>query len=71
MVGLSRNGRYVQLAASGSQLAPTTVAYDWQTKKLETWRLPATPEVDVKTPCPVIVSFHGGPEGQATAGLSP
>jgi dipeptidyl aminopeptidase/acylaminoacyl peptidase len=26
--------------------------------------------VGAKTPCPVVVSFHGGPEGQAVAGFS-
>jgi len=100
IAGLSRNGRFVQIAIDGARLAPTTVTYDWTTKKTERWRVPATPEIDVKAfaaatldsypardgtkipmfvrrpatcdePCPVIVSLHGGPEGQATAGFDP
>jgi dipeptidyl aminopeptidase/acylaminoacyl peptidase len=98
--GITRNGRYAQLVVSGSQLAHTAVAFDWQTKKTATWRVPETPEVDISRfapaviehypardstkipmvvrrpatcaadPCPVIVSFHGGPEGQARPGFS-
>lgn len=99
--GMSRDGRFVQLAVSGARLPQTPVVYDWQTRKMVTWRVPETPEVDVKTfaaqtletypardgtkipmfvrrpatcaadPCPVIVSFHGGPESQARPGFSP
>ncbi|MGE0401639.1 MAG: prolyl oligopeptidase family serine peptidase, partial [Kofleriaceae bacterium] len=97
--GASRNGRYIQLSVDGSTLAPTSVTYDWQTRRSTAWRLPSTPEIDTKTfakatlesypardgtkipmfvrrparctePCPVIVDFHGGPEGQSTAGFS-
>jgi len=97
--GVSRNGRFVQLAVDGSALAPQSVAFDWQTRKLTTWRVPMTPEIDTKSfakatleyypardgtkipmfvrrpascngPCPVVVSFHGGPEAQSTAGFS-
>ena len=100
--GLSRDGRFVQLSVDGATLAPQSMVYDWQTKKLTTWRVASTPEVDVGTfakvaletypardgtkipmfvrrpascasaaaPCPVVVMFHGGPEGQATAGFS-
>ncbi len=99
--GASRNGRFAQLAIDGSTLAPQSVTYDWQTKKLTTWRVPMTPEVDTKkfakatlefyptrdgakipmfvrrpascsarAPCPVIVEFHGGPEGQSRAGFN-
>ena len=99
--GLSRNGRYVQLTIDGSTLPSTSLTYDWQTKKLATWRTPMTPEIDVTkfakatleyypardgtkipmfvrrpascagtAPCPVIVDFHGGPEGQTRAGFS-
>jgi dipeptidyl aminopeptidase/acylaminoacyl peptidase len=101
VAGITRNGRYAQLVVSGAQLPPTAVAFDWQTKKATTWRLPETPEVDVTKfapatvesypardgtqipmvvrrpakcaadPCPVIVQFHGGPEGQARPGFSP
>ncbi len=34
---------------NGATLVPTTVTYDWQTKKLQTWRTPAVPEIDVST----------------------
>jgi len=98
--GLSRDGRFVQLSVSGAQIPTTTLVYDWQTKKLATWRVPETPEVDVSKfakqtiesypardgtkipmvvrrpaqcaamPCPVVVAFHGGPEGQSRPGFS-
>ncbi|MBX3157476.1 MAG: S9 family peptidase [Deltaproteobacteria bacterium] len=99
LVGVSHNGRFIQLATDGSTLAPQSVVYDWQTNKPTTWRVPMTPEVDVSTfakasleyypardgtkipmfvrrpkacngPCPVVVEFHGGPEGQSQAGFS-
>ncbi len=100
VAGASRNGRFIQLSVDGSTLAPTSVTYDWQTKKATAWRVPTTPEIDTKTfakatlesypardgtkipmfvrrpascasdPCPVVVDFHGGPEGQSTAGFS-
>jgi dipeptidyl aminopeptidase/acylaminoacyl peptidase len=99
LVGLSRNGRFVQLAADGSTLVPQTVVFDWTTGKTTTWRPPSSPEIDTTKfakvslesypardgtpipmfvrrpsscagPCPVIVNFHGGPEGQASAGFS-
>lgn len=99
VAGLTQNGRYVQLEVNGALLPPTTIAYDWQTKKSQAWRVPTTPEVDVSkfakvsletypardgtkipmfvrrptncaAPCPVIVEFHGGPEGQSVAGFS-
>lgn len=97
--GVSRNGRFVQLNIDGSTLAPQNAVYDWQTRKLTTWRVPMTPEIDPKSfakstletypardgtkipmfvwratcagPCPVVVEFHGGPEGQSTAGFNP
>jgi dipeptidyl aminopeptidase/acylaminoacyl peptidase len=100
--GASRDGRRFQVVIDGATRAPQTVAYDWSTKKLATWRVPSTPEIDVGAfaaaslesypardgtpipmfvrrpaacagaakPCPVVVSFHGGPEGQSTAGFS-
>lgn len=98
--GVSRNGRYATFVVSGSQMPATPVVYDWQSKKVATWRVPETPEVDVskfakaalefypardgtKIPmivrrpakctnelCPVVVSFHGGPEGQSRPGFS-
>ncbi|MDQ3364930.1 MAG: prolyl oligopeptidase family serine peptidase [Myxococcota bacterium] len=99
LTAVSRNGRFVQLAVDGATLAPRSLVFDWQTRKLTTWRVPMTPEIDPTTfapvtlehypardgtripmfvrrprtcaaPCPVVVSFHGGPEGQSTAGFS-
>ncbi len=46
---LSRNGRYVQFSVSGAKMPATPVVYDWNTRKLTTWRVPETPEVDVGT----------------------
>jgi len=98
--GVSKDGRYAQFAVSAAQMVPNTVVYDWQTRKVTTWRVPETPEVDVSKfanqtieyypardgakipmvvrrptkcaadPCPVIVSFHGGPESQSRPGFS-
>ncbi|MEJ7603745.1 MAG: prolyl oligopeptidase family serine peptidase [Kofleriaceae bacterium] len=97
--GVSRNGRFIQLATDGSTMPQQSVVFDWQTRKVTTWRLPMTPEIDTtkfaKTtlesypardgtkipmfvrrpascpgPCPVVVSFHGGPESQARVGFS-
>lgn len=99
IAGVSPNGRFVQLAVEGSTMAPQSAIYDWQTRKLTTWRVPSTPEIDTRTfakaqlesypardgtkipmfvwrpgkcdgPCPVVVDFHGGPEGQARAGFN-
>lgn len=96
--GLSYNGRFVQLSVDGSTMAPQSAVYDWQTRRLTTWRVPSTPEIDTKKfakaqlesypardgtkipmfvwrpatcngPCPVVVDFHGGPEGQSRAGF--
>ncbi|MGN6105029.1 MAG: S9 family peptidase [Kofleriaceae bacterium] len=98
--GLSRNGRFAQLSIDGAKLPGTSVTYDWNTRRMTTWRVPMTPEIDVRSfanqtleyypardgtkipmfvrrpakcdePCPVIVHFHGGPEGQSTPGFSP
>ena len=98
--GATRSGRFIQLSVDGATLAPTSVTYDWQTRKATAWRVPSTPEIDTKTfakatleyypardgtkipmfvrrpascagSCPVIVDFHGGPEGQSTPGFAP
>jgi dipeptidyl aminopeptidase/acylaminoacyl peptidase len=45
---MSRNGRFVQIAIDGAQLPWTSVTIDWTTKQATTWRIPATPELDVK-----------------------
>jgi dipeptidyl aminopeptidase/acylaminoacyl peptidase len=100
--GVSRDGKRFQVVVDGATRAPETVAYDWSTKKLTTWRVPSTPEIDVTAfapaslesypardgtpipmvvrrppacvgaaaPCPVVVSFHGGPEQQSKPGFS-
>ncbi|MFN0252571.1 MAG: prolyl oligopeptidase family serine peptidase [Kofleriaceae bacterium] len=97
--GATNNGRFIQLSVDGGTLAPTSVTYDWQTRKATVWRVPTTPEIDATSfakatlesypardgtqipmfvrrparctePCPVIVDFHGGPEGQSTAGFA-
>ncbi len=96
--GVTRNGRFVQLAIDGSTMAPQAVVYDWQTRRSTTWRVPMAPEIDTSKfakatleyypardgtkipmfvrratcagPCPVVVEFHGGPEGQSMAGFS-
>ena len=98
LAGVTRNGRYVQLALDGATMAPRSAVFDWQSGKVVTWRPPMTPEIDTSKfakatleyypardgtkipmfvrratcpgPCPVVVNFHGGPEGQATAGFS-
>lgn len=100
LTGLSRDGRYAQLAIDSANLVPQGVVFDWTTRKLTTWRTPSAPEVEASTfakvtlesypardgtkipmlvrrpascprTCPVIVDFHGGPEGQSLAGFNP
>jgi len=61
--GISRNGRFVQITLDGARLAPTTVVWDWTTKKLETWRVPATPEIDVSTFAPVALESYPARDG--------
>jgi len=97
--GVSANGRFVQLTLEGAAMLPQTLTYDWQTRKLTTWRVPMAPEIDTTkfapvtleyypardgtkipmfvrrpakcaAPCPVVVSFHGGPESQSKPGFS-
>lgn len=100
VMAVSRDGRFAQFAVDGARMPSTSVVHDWKARKTTTWRLPMTPEVDVRgfatvsletypardgTPipmlvrrppgcetkvCPVVVQFHGGPEGQAVAGYS-
>jgi dipeptidyl aminopeptidase/acylaminoacyl peptidase len=47
--GATRSGRFIQLSVDGGTLAPTSVTYDWQTKKATAWRVPTTPEIDTTT----------------------
>jgi dipeptidyl aminopeptidase/acylaminoacyl peptidase len=46
--GVSLDGRYVQLTYDGATQPGATVVYDWKKKKLTTWRVPSTPEIDVR-----------------------
>jgi dipeptidyl aminopeptidase/acylaminoacyl peptidase len=88
--------------AESSTAPRQSFVYDWQTRKLSQWLIPASPEVDlarfvpvtleyytardgtkipmfVRRPkqcpengtCPIVVNFHGGPEGQSLPGFSP
>ena len=61
--GVSRNGRYVQITIDSARLAPTTVMWDWKSRKLETWRLPATPEIDVSAFAPVSLETYSARDG--------
>ena len=99
LAGVSHNGRYAQFTVDAANLVSQNLTYDWQTRKLTTWRVPSTPEIETTSfakvtleyypardgtkipmfvrrpascpgPCPVVVEFHGGPEGQSTAGFS-
>jgi dipeptidyl aminopeptidase/acylaminoacyl peptidase len=63
IAGVSRNGRYVQLSISGSALVPTTVVYDWTTKKREPWRAPATPEIDTTKFAKVTLEWYPATDG--------
>ena len=63
LAGVSRNGRFVQLTVDGAQLAPTTVTWDWSAKKLETWRPPAAPEIDVSRFAPVSLEYYPARDG--------
>jgi hypothetical protein len=63
IAGLSRNGRFVQIAIDGARLAPTVLTLDWKTKKLATWRAPATPELDVSKLAPVTLETYPARDG--------
>jgi dipeptidyl aminopeptidase/acylaminoacyl peptidase len=98
----TRDGRYLEVRHESATRPPTSAVWDWNQKKLVTWRVPSTPELEPSTftaarletypardgtpipmfvwradparcagPCPVVVSFHGGPESQATPGFRP
>lgn len=102
----TRDGRYVTIGVATAQAPRTSYVFDWTTRTLTQWVVPAAPEADLQSfvparlmsypardgtkipmfvrfpkgcvpdenrtsdPCPVIVAFHGGPEGQATPGFS-
>jgi dipeptidyl aminopeptidase/acylaminoacyl peptidase len=103
----SEDGRYVTVGVEGARAPRASYVFDWETKALTQWVLPAAPEVDLSKfavarlesypardgtpipmfaryppacapdapppgePCPIVVEFHGGPEGQARPGFSP
>ncbi len=46
-VGMSRDGRYLQLMYDGASQPGASVVWDWTKQKATTWRVPSTPEVDV------------------------
>jgi dipeptidyl aminopeptidase/acylaminoacyl peptidase len=49
LAGVSRNGRFVELTLDGARMAPVTLTWDWSARRLDTWRVPVTPEIDVRT----------------------
>jgi dipeptidyl aminopeptidase/acylaminoacyl peptidase len=46
--GFTRNGRFLSIGYDSATQPGVTISYDWQTRKSTSWRLPSTPEVDVK-----------------------
>jgi dipeptidyl aminopeptidase/acylaminoacyl peptidase len=52
IVGVSHNGRFVELALDGSNSVPQAWTLDWQNGTITPWRSPSTPEID-------ITSFRG------------
>src|SRR3569623_114979 len=58
LAGVSHNGRFIHLTLDSAQMAPTTVTWDWRAKKLETWRTPTTPEIDVSKFAPVSLEYY-------------
>jgi len=63
LAGVSHNGRFIQLTLDSAQMAPTTVTWDWRAKKLETWRTPTTPEIDVSKFAPVSLEYYPARDG--------
>lgn len=63
LAGVSRNGRFAELSIDGSTLAPRTVTYDWQTRKLTTWRVPSTPEIDTKAFAKATLEYYPARDG--------
>jgi protease II len=60
---VSRDGRYVQLTVDGARLPPTSVVWDWKTRRATTWRLPMTPEIDVGSFAPVALETYPARDG--------
>jgi dipeptidyl aminopeptidase/acylaminoacyl peptidase len=47
VTSIAHGGRFINIALDGAQMPGQSLVYDWQKKKLDTWRVPMTPEVDV------------------------
>jgi protease II len=60
---VSRDGRYVQLTVDGARLPPTSVVWDWKTRRATTWRLPMTPEIDVGSFAPIALETYPARDG--------
>ncbi|MBA3454029.1 MAG: S9 family peptidase [Deltaproteobacteria bacterium] len=60
---VSNNGRFAQLSIDGSTLPQTTVTYDWKTRKVVTWRVPMTPEIDTKAFAKATLEFYPARDG--------
>ncbi len=94
------DGRFTTLGIDDGRRPLQAFAFDWQTRRLDKWHTPNTPEIDssrfaraqaetypardgtqipvlvrrpekcANDPCPVIITFHGGPEAQSKPGFS-
>lgn len=60
---VSRDGRYLQVTIDGARLPPTSLVWDWKTRRATTWRLPMTPEIDVNTFAPVTLETYPARDG--------
>ncbi len=60
---VSRDGRYLQLTIDGARQPPTSLVWDWKTRRATTWRLPMTPEIDVGTFAPVTLETYPARDG--------
>ncbi len=47
VTSISHGGRYIGISLEGSTMPGQSLVYDWQKKRLTTWRVPMTPEIDV------------------------
>ena len=63
LASVSHNGRFAELAIDGSTMPPQTAVYDWQTRKLTTWRVPMTPELDPSTFAKVTLESYPARDG--------
>jgi len=63
VAGMSKNGRFVQLSIDGSTIPPRTQTFDWVTRKLVTWRVPMTPEIDARTFAKATLEYYPARDG--------